>query len=125
MTAPEATQPPARVGWFRSLRRRIRSHRIGLILWRTMIIIVSTIVIAIGIVLLAIPGPGWLLIFSGLGILSTEFTWAARLLRFARAQVSRWTKWLEHRGRGMQVLVGALGLLLLAAILAGGWWLYF
>jgi uncharacterized protein (TIGR02611 family) len=125
VSPPQTAEKRGFIARFKSLRRRIRAHRVGLILWRAMIIVVSTVVIAIGIVLLAIPGPGWLIIFAGLGILSSEFTWAARLLRFARRQVSRWTHWVADRGRGVQILLGALGLLILAAVVAGGWWLYF
>jgi uncharacterized protein (TIGR02611 family) len=34
----------------------------------------------IGIVMLALPGPGWLTIAAGLAILAGEFRWARRLL---------------------------------------------
>jgi uncharacterized protein (TIGR02611 family) len=36
--------------------------------------------LAIGVVLLVTPGPGWLVIFSGLAVLAAEFLWARRLL---------------------------------------------
>lgn len=108
-----------------AIRERIRSTRVGLIVWRGAVIVVATLVILFGVVLLAIPGPGWLVIFAGLGILATEFEWAARLLRFARAQVSRWTQWVLDQGRWLQVALGLTGLLFLAAIAAAGWWIYF
>lgn len=34
----------------------------------------------IGIVMLVTPGPGWLVIFRGLGLLAAEFVWARRLM---------------------------------------------
>ncbi len=34
----------------------------------------------IGIVMLVTPGPGWLVIFFGLGLLAAEFVWARRLM---------------------------------------------
>jgi uncharacterized protein (TIGR02611 family) len=34
----------------------------------------------IGIVMLVTPGPGWLVIFFGLGLLAAEFVWAKRLM---------------------------------------------
>lgn len=34
----------------------------------------------IGIVMLVTPGPGWLVIFLGLGLLAAEFVWARRLM---------------------------------------------
>lgn len=42
-----------------------------------------------GIVLLVLPGPGWLLIFAGLAILATEYVWAARLLGLAKRKVDQ------------------------------------
>ena len=41
-------------------------------------------VLLAGIALLVLPGPGWLLIFLGLGILSTEYVWAQRMLATAK-----------------------------------------
>jgi uncharacterized protein (TIGR02611 family) len=34
----------------------------------------------IGIVMLVTPGPGWLVILFGLGLLAAEFVWARRLM---------------------------------------------
>lgn len=34
----------------------------------------------IGVVMLVTPGPGWLVIFFGLGLLAAEFVWAKRLM---------------------------------------------
>jgi uncharacterized protein (TIGR02611 family) len=42
-----------------------------------------------GIVLLVLPGPGWLLIFAGLAILSTEYLWARRLLMTAKRKAEQ------------------------------------
>jgi len=45
--------------------------------------------LAIGIVLLVTPGPGWLVIFSGLAVLAAEFLWARRLLDRLRTGAGR------------------------------------
>ena len=37
-------------------------------------------VMALGVVMIVTPGPGWLVILFGLGILAAEFVWARRLL---------------------------------------------
>jgi uncharacterized protein (TIGR02611 family) len=34
----------------------------------------------VGIVMLVTPGPGWLVILLGLGLLAAEFVWARRLM---------------------------------------------
>jgi uncharacterized protein (TIGR02611 family) len=36
--------------------------------------------LAAGVVMLVTPGPGWLVIFLGLGLLAAEFVWAKRLM---------------------------------------------
>ena len=42
--------------------------------------VVGVGLILAGIVMLVLPGPGWLTIFAGLAVLAAEFTWAATLL---------------------------------------------
>jgi uncharacterized protein (TIGR02611 family) len=46
-------------------------------------------VLLAGVALLVLPGPGWLLIFVGLGILSTEYMWARRLLDTAKRKAEQ------------------------------------
>jgi uncharacterized protein (TIGR02611 family) len=43
-------------------------------------IVVGFTVLLLGVILLVAPGPGWVVIFLGLGILAAEFVWARRLL---------------------------------------------
>jgi len=45
--------------------------------------------ILVGIALLVLPGPGWLLIFAGLALLSTEYVWAQRMLNKAKQQAQK------------------------------------
>lgn len=56
--------------------------------------IVGGIVLCVGVVAIPYPGPGWLIVFAGLAILSTEFEWAHRVLRFARGKYDAWQVWL-------------------------------
>ena len=46
-------------------------------------------VLVAGVALLVLPGPGWLLIFAGLAILSTEYLWARRLLSTAKQKAEQ------------------------------------
>jgi uncharacterized protein (TIGR02611 family) len=55
---------------------------------RVAITVVGVVVVLAGLALLILPGPGWLLIFVGLSILGSEYVWAQRLLRLAKAQAN-------------------------------------
>lgn len=45
--------------------------------------------VAVGLVLLVVPGPGLLLIFAGLAVLGSEYVWAQRALNFAKRKASQ------------------------------------
>ena len=80
--------------------------------------VVGTAVLIVGIVLIPYPGPGWLIVFAGLGILATEFTWAHRLLRFARSKYDAFAEWLKVQHWSVQLL---FGLLTFAVVVATLW----
>ena len=53
-----------------------------------------------GLLLLALPGPGWLTVFLGLGILGTEFHWARRISGWLKRQLAKfWAWWNARRAR--------------------------
>lgn len=41
----------------------------------------------IGIIALPLPGPGWLIILAGLGVLAQDFAWAAKVIGFIRRRI--------------------------------------
>jgi uncharacterized protein (TIGR02611 family) len=47
---------------------------------RYMKIVFGFTVMAVGVVMIVTPLPGWLVILFGLGVLAAEFVWARRLL---------------------------------------------
>ena len=67
-------------GPIKVLRTRMRANKIANAAWRTGIFIVGFLLVIVGIVLLVLPGPGWLLIFIGFLTLATEFAWASRAI---------------------------------------------
>jgi uncharacterized protein (TIGR02611 family) len=52
------------------------------------------LLLAAGIAMIALPGPGWLTIAAALAILAGEFIWARKLLDRLKSQVGR----LRRRG---------------------------
>jgi uncharacterized protein (TIGR02611 family) len=112
------------VGRMSAVRARVRSVPGGALAWRIGITVIGVAVIIVGIVLLPLPGPGWVIIFAGMGLLATEYEWASRLLRTARRMLAEWTRWATKQGRWVQAGVGLLGLLILGAAIYGSWYLY-
>lgn len=100
----------------RAFRARMKQDPRKFLAYRAFIAVLGALVVALGIVLLPFPGPGWLVIFGGLGIWATEFTWAQRLLRFTRKQVQLWTLWLQRQSLAVRIGVGLAFVLLLAAL---------
>jgi uncharacterized protein (TIGR02611 family) len=105
----------------KGLRSWVYARPGGAQAWRIGIALSGLVVIIVGIVLLVVPGPGWVVIFAGLGIWATEFAWAKSLLRFVRRTVDAWAAWLKRQPRWLTVLLGAAGLVILAAVAFGVW----
>lgn len=56
---------------------------------RALITVAGFLVVIVGLLLIPLPGPGWLIVFGGLAILATEYVWAQRLLRYAKERVGK------------------------------------
>ncbi|MGY4644000.1 PGPGW domain-containing protein [Cellulomonas sp. URHB0016] len=79
--------------------RKLDSVPGGRAAYKVVVAVVGSVTVLVGIALLVLPGPGWLVIFLGLGILSTEFDAARRLTDRLRAVVLRGWAWLKARRR--------------------------
>ncbi|GAA4407958.1 TIGR02611 family protein [Tsukamurella soli] len=102
----------------RSARDRARATRHGEVLWRVGVAVAGTVVLAAGVIMIPYPGPGWLVVFAGLGILASEFDWAKRVLRFARRYYDAFTTWL---GRQHILVKGLFGLFTFAVVVVTLW----
>jgi len=59
---------------------------------RLIIGVVGFTILLIGIALLVLPGPAFIVIPIGLGLLATEFVWARRLLKKVKMQIEKAAK---------------------------------
>ena len=76
------------------LRAFSERHPVLRVLHKGILIVLGAGFALAGLVMLVTPGPGWLFIFLGLGIWSTEFEWAHRLnMRIKRAALRMWRWW--------------------------------
>ena len=71
------------------LRKVLRWDEVPTIVRRVTVGIIGTTILLFGIALLVLPGPAFLVIPLGLGILATEFVWARRRLNRARELMHR------------------------------------
>ena len=74
-------------------RRAIRVNPIGALVWRTLVFLVGLAIILVGIPMVPLTGPGWVVIFIGLLVWSTEFMWARRVMLFVKGEVQAFNHW--------------------------------
>lgn len=98
---------------------RMRSTSAGRLGVRIGVTILGTLIVAVGLVLVPLPGPGWLIVFAGLAIWSIEFHWARRLNNFVRGLVGSWTRWYARQGWPTRIVVGFLTAIFVLLVLAG------
>ena len=101
--------------WRRKIRSNPHTHRI----YKWVVGIVGTIVTVAGLVAVPAPGPGWLIVFVGVGILASEFEWAQRLLDWGKARLADWNDWLAPKPWWFKGLVGLVTLALVALVFYG------
>lgn len=101
-------------------RDRVRERPVADLAYRIAVGVVGTVVFAAGIVAIPYPGPGWAIVFIGLGILATEFDWARRLLAWVRERYDRVMDWFARQGLWVKIL----GVVFTAAVVVGTLWLF-
>jgi uncharacterized protein (TIGR02611 family) len=74
----------------------------------------------VGLLLVPYPGPGWLIVFAGLALLSREFEFAQKALDYAKGKYDAWTGWLKRQN----IFVKGLALLLTGAVVVISVWLF-
>ena len=57
--------------------------------------VLGGLVVILGLILVPYPGPGWLIVFAGLAILSTEFEKPKHILDMAEGKYKQWQNWLS------------------------------
>jgi uncharacterized protein (TIGR02611 family) len=91
----------------RPIRRMLRRARAWVsrhpkleLAYRTAVAVVGGVLTVGGLVLVPLPGPGWLVVFLGLAVLGTEFHWARRISAWLKRMLDRfWTWWRARRAR--------------------------
>ncbi|MFE4451059.1 TIGR02611 family protein [Streptomyces sp. NPDC056796] len=97
----------------------IKGSRVLHLSWQAGIFVVGLAVVVTGIVMLPLPGPGWLVIFGGMAIWATEFVWAQLVLRWTRRKVTEAAqRALDPEVRRRNIVLTTVGLVIIV-VLAG------
>ena len=81
-------------------RDRLRDRPDAEFGYRIVVAVIGLVVLAVGILAIPYPGPGWAIVFVGLAILATEFDWARRLLAYTRERYDKVMAWFKRRVLG-------------------------
>jgi uncharacterized protein (TIGR02611 family) len=87
-----------RFQWFRDLRQWIHARPHVHLVYKVLVGIVGGLIVVIGLILVPLPGPGWLIVFIGLTVLASEFHFFHRIITWLRAQLHRFWDWAKRRG---------------------------
>lgn len=86
-------------------RHRIRDNPATHRLYRIAVGVLGLVLVSGGLLLVPLPGPGWLIVIIGIAVWATEFERAQRLLDFVKRRVRAWEDWMRHQPRYVQAAV--------------------
>jgi uncharacterized protein (TIGR02611 family) len=101
----------------------IKSRRLLHLSWQVLVFVIGLAVVVAGIIMLPLPGPGWVVIFGGMAIWATEFVWAQLVLRWTKRKVTEAAqRALDPRVRRRNIILTSIGLVIIGAILGVYLW---
>lgn len=96
----------------------IKARRVLHLSWQVGIFAVGLAVVVVGIILLPLPGPGWVIIFGGMAIWATEFVWAQLVLRWTKRKVTEAAqRALDPKVRRRNIILTTIGLVIIGVLL--------
>ncbi len=120
---PEGFDPPGPDWLYRWRQRFAGESRSRQFVWRVVATTIGGAILLVGLAMLVLPGPGWVLIFLGLAVLATEYAWAHRLLVFTKDKAQgAASAAISSENRRRTIAVTVIVLLLVAA--AVSWYVY-
>ncbi|MCF6473851.1 TIGR02611 family protein [Nonomuraea sp. MG754425] len=117
--AADRSSMPERRSGFRGWLDGVRSTRTGALTLKIVVGVIGSVMVVGGLIMVPFPGPGWLVVFAGLAVLSTEFHWAHRVLEFGKQTLHAWTEWYKRQGWLLRIVV------LVVTVAAAGVIVYF
>jgi uncharacterized protein (TIGR02611 family) len=96
-----------RFQWFRDVRAWIHARPHVHRFYKVAVGIVGALVIIIGLILVPLPGPGWLVVFIGLTILASEFAFFHRISTWLRARLHAFWDWAKRHAPSARMRAAA------------------
>ncbi|MER5177826.1 TIGR02611 family protein [Streptomyces sp. NPDC002896] len=95
----------------------IKARRALHLSWQVGVFVVGLAVVVAGVVMLPLPGPGWLVIFGGMAVWATEFVWAQLVLRWTKRKVTEAAqRALDPSVRRRNIILTTVGLVIIAVL---------
>ncbi|MGW0736526.1 TIGR02611 family protein [Streptomyces sp. NPDC002851] len=127
---PQEAAPAAQIGQAENVEKAdaelgskapafIQARRALHLSWQVGVFVVGLAVVIAGIIMLPLPGPGWVVIFCGMAIWATEFVWAQLVLRWTKRKVTEAAqRALDPKVRRRNIILTSIGLVIVAVLLA-------
>lgn len=91
--------------------------------WQVGVFVIGLAVVVAGIIMLPLPGPGWVVIFAGMALWATEFVWAQLVLRWTKRKVTEAAqKALDPKVRRRNITLTVIGLVIVGILLGAYLW---
>lgn len=95
----------------------IKARRVLHLSWQVGVFIIGLAIVGAGIVMLPLPGPGWVVIFAGMAVWATEFVWAQLVLRWTKRKVTEAAqKALDPKVRRRNIILTSIGLVIIGVL---------
>ncbi|NKQ24004.1 TIGR02611 family protein [Streptomyces galbus] len=96
----------------------VKERRLLHVSWQVGVFVVGLAVVVAGVIMLPLPGPGWVVIFGGMAIWATEFVWAQLVLRWTKRKVTEAAqRALDPRVRRRNIVLTSIGLVVVGVLI--------
>ncbi|MGW0625246.1 TIGR02611 family protein [Streptomyces sp. NPDC002758] len=95
----------------------VKARRALHLSWQVGVFLIGLAVVVAGIIMLPLPGPGWVVIFGGMAIWATEFVWAQLVLRWTKRKVTEAAqRALDPKVRRRNITLTVIGLVIVVVL---------
>ncbi|MEV6115562.1 TIGR02611 family protein [Streptomyces sp. NPDC052109] len=95
----------------------VKARRLLHLSWQVGVFVAGLAVVIAGIIMLPLPGPGWVVIFGGMAVWATEFVWAQIVLRWTKRKITEAAqRALDPEVRRRNIALTVIGLVIVAVL---------